>query len=656
MREGEATPWIRLSTPSSWPPEAKSEFLRLARSLQDATTDERTHSLIHRCSRHGASTLAGASLLADLAQQGWPVRIEHDTVEVHPPAAEMSPEKQKERVRNQELMRTQEQLRSPSVRRFIAHMESPHEYHGQFVSIFELMRDGEQLAGLLDHWNSNSRDPSDLHALVAPYVQVVQSGERCHYTGFKLTDIWRYFRHTWTNPSTSTPGRTMLLLVRDAAAPFHPVIGIASLASPVVQIQERDQWIGWQSQQIMDSLHDPSTSDAFWLLERLEHRRSELYVDDLIRDELYWPDLWACPHPQAVALLREESRDARRDHNRFARRRDFQNEADDAPHTWRERAESDLYRSKRCQVLADLLECRMALLPFLSPEPHKEGLKEAMRDSAARKAVMRIARFTRAETVGTEVADLTVCGAVAPYNELLGGKLISMLAVSPTAVAAYHDRYGGHSSQIASSLAGRPIKRTSRLAFIGTTSLYGAGSSQYNRVRIPGHVLGSHSQLEFTNLGRSRSFGTSHFSARTVDTLVRLAEQERGGQRLNSIFGEGASPKLRKLRHGIALLGWPADELLQHRRERVVYGVSLVTNLKNYLLCREQEPHYRFDTTLQDDVARLADWWTYRWLSMRAQKQEILDRVAQHNPRRPVDHGAKVHLPPLEPSNEPPLS
>ncbi len=40
----------------------------------------------------------------------------------------------------------------------------------------------------------------------------------------------------------------MLLLVRDRAAPFHPVIGIAALGSAIVQIKERDDWIGWQSQ------------------------------------------------------------------------------------------------------------------------------------------------------------------------------------------------------------------------------------------------------------------------------------------------------------------------------------------------------------------------------------------------------------------------
>ena len=46
------------------------------------------------------------------------------------------------------------------------------------------------------------------------------------------------------------------------------------------------------------------------------------------------------------------------------------------------------------------------------------------------------------------------------------------------------------------------------------------------------------------------------------------------GQRVNSIFGEGVNPKLRKVRDGIDLLGWPSEVLLQHGRHRIVYGVS----------------------------------------------------------------------------------
>ena len=78
----------------------------------------------------------------------------------------------------------------------------------------------------------------------------------------------------------------------------------------------------------------------------------------------------------------------------------------------------------------------------------------------------RIARRARGERVGTVIADLTVCGAVAPYNSLAAGKLVGALAVSPTVLAAYRAKYS-RPSEIASAMAGRPITREARLAFVG---------------------------------------------------------------------------------------------------------------------------------------------------------------------------------------------
>lgn len=113
------------------------------------------------------------------------------------------------------------------------------------------------------------------------------------------------------------------------------------------------------------------------------------------------------------------------------------------------------------------------------------------------------------------------------------------------------------------------------MSFIGTTSLYGTGSSQYNQF-WPATAMGGDDgqRMGFHELGRSRSFGTSHFSGEvTVDALVRLSEHTGGMVRVNSLFGEGVSPRLRKVRLGLAALGWPTNELLRHGRERILYGV-----------------------------------------------------------------------------------
>src|SRR2546423_12894361 len=102
-----------------------------------------------------------------------------------------------------------------------------------------------------------------------------------------------------------------------------------------------------------------------------------------------------------------------------------------------------------------------------------------------RDAVAKIVRKAKADRVGTAIADLTVCGGVPPYNEILGGKLVAMLMTSPEVVVEYRRRYGGVPSVIASSMAGRPVVRPADLVFVGTTSLYAQRPTQYDRIAIP---------------------------------------------------------------------------------------------------------------------------------------------------------------------------
>jgi hypothetical protein len=641
---------VILPIPARWSTRSEEAFVIFARALAangnspPGDVDVTRQNVLANTDRGLA---AAVHIVEDLADQGWTIRIGEDgLVTVAPPDSEADPAAEKHRVQRQELLKRDEQLASPSVRRFITEMESPREFNGKFVSIFSVMRDGAEITeGLREIRGRKGSDYTAWQTVIDPYVQVISNGDRCAHTGLRLGDIWRYFRHTWSNHYTSTPGRTMLILVRDRAAAFHPIIGIAALGSSIVQINERDQWIGWHPDQFLaDITAKPTLRVARWVVRRLEQCAGELYVDDLLADGFYWPSLWTSPNAEAIDCLEQEAAACRTNHHRFVRRSDFRSVGDG---DWRERAESDLFRSKRCLVLAQLLRARMALAPFLYPNPTTRGLREALSDVGGRRAISSVLRRAKAESVGTEMADLTVCGAVAPYNSLLGGKLVSMLAVSPTVIRAYRERYAGYASEIASSMAGRPVTRRSHLVFVGTTSLYGSGSSQYNRLRIPADVLDSRAELSFRELGRSKSFGTSHLSRRSLAALLQLSEQSRNGVRVNSIFGEGVNPKLRKVRDGLDRLGWPSNNLLQHGRQRIVYGVPLVSNLLPYLLGIDAHPRYLFKRSIRNDVGKIALWWTKRWLSKRVQSDDVLTIAGQNTVVRPVRHGARVVLPPL---------
>lgn len=643
--------WSPLPIPRNWPAARRRLFLdyvqALATSIEGSGDSIDAKRILLRS--RSPSLVAATHIVSDLVEQGWNLRVDgEEHLSVAGPEPEEDPAREKDRVKRQEQLKRDEQLRLPSVRAFIGEMEKPREFRGEFVSIFSLMRDGPQLADCLRRLaNHEPLTPEGLRGVIDPYVQIVSTGDRCRFTGLRLLDVWRYFRHTWTNQYTSTPGRSMLLLVRDRAAPFHPVIGIAALGSAIIQIRERDEWIGWEPTKFVEHLAEhPGRGVARWLLSRLQQTRDELYLADLVKDGLYWPSLWRSPTREAIDRLIEEAKRSRRNHKRFVRRSDFKWNVDEVD-SWESRAQSPLFRSKRCAMLAQLLDARLRLMPLTTRRHGAQGLREALSDANSRRAVLGIIRRAKADAVGTEIADLTVCGAIAPYNLLLGGKLVSMLAVGPTLVRAYHQRYRSYAGEISSSLAGRPISRRSNLVFVGTTSLYGGGSSQYNRVRLPANLLGNQEAITFQVLGKSRSFGTSHLSRHAIGALVRLAERSQNGVRVNSIFGEGVNPKLRKVREGLDLLDWPSDELLKHGRPRVVYGVALATNLLPYLLGLNLRPRYVFDRTMIDDVEQISAWWMERWLARRVTSTQVLDDVASHSLSRPVHHGARVALPHL---------
>jgi len=102
----------------------------------------------------------------------------------------------------------------------------------------------------------------------------------------------------------------------------------------------------------------------------------------------------------------------------------------------------------------------------------------------------------------------------------------------------------------------------------------------------------------------------------------------------------------------LGLLGWPSDRLLQHGRQRILYAVSLISNLTPYLLGMEDEPDYLFPLDMPDDTKRISEWWFTRWLFRRCTNPEVLERLGQNTLRLPVSHGARIRLPSIDSETE----
>jgi hypothetical protein len=598
------------------------------------------------------------SVIVDVVAQGWQVSVANGTIELRSPDHEgVAPEEAKRRIREGHLLERDAQLREPAVREFIRSMEQRRLGPAGWASIFSLMRDGRALADQLNEvlrLRDEKRQLAALAKTISPYLQLVQPNAICRYTGLQLTDIWRYFRHTWVSTYKPLPGRGMMVLVRDAAAANHPIIGIAALGSSMAQQTLRDRWIGWDSDVFEQAVREkPDARFAKWISESVHRLIDSIHLADLIGDGIVERYELKTPSDLAISRLVREAARASEEHRRFPNAAAHKKGGREIE--WSKQASTSLFRAKRAKTLALLLGIRRDLQAAGFDDRRPSSLQKAILTVAGRSAVRQLVRLVKAEHAGVDMMDIIVCGAVAPYNVLLGGKLICLLLASPQIVQFYRDKYREQESVIASSMRGSAVNRPPNLVLLATTSLYGVGSSQYNRIRVPLKELGADKTgcVEYRELGVSKGFGSYHFSKASIDYVETLLGRSANGRKVNSIFGEGVNPLMRKIRDGLDIVGLSADVLLRHGNTRVVYCVALAENFREVLLGFASKPKYMLPLgharMLTD---KLAAYWRRRWLARRIERPDVLKEIARHALTYPVCHGARVRPSEAAVSNE----
>jgi hypothetical protein len=595
------------------------------------------------------------SLFCDLRAQQWLLRSNAERIEAMPPDRDhLNVAEQKLEIRAGHLLERDAQLAAPATRRFIASMERRQPHGKGWHSIYSLMRDGRDLADKLRIARELPRGVERRQALqdaVDPYVQVADRDTRCEFTGFSLYDIWRYFRHTWSTAYRSVPGRQISFLIRDRSTANHPVIGIGALTSAVVQQQNRDVWIGWHASRFFDLMREDGYEGwPEWLDNAYQKLLGEIYLEDFLDEGLVSITDLETPSQEVVATLRRAAVGARDAHRLYPELKQHKAaRPEKGVVDWVAQTKTQLYRSKRAATLADLVEARWQLLSAGFDAISIAALERALAAPLGRAGVKAILRKMKSSHVGVDTMDIAVCGAVAPYNTILGGKLVSMLMASPDVTSAYNERYSEAVSIIASSMAGREIRRPPRLVLLNTTSLYGAASSQYNRIRIPADEVGGQpgSWLEYVHLDKTSGYGLYHISAHTTQGMELLLARAQRGREVNSIFGEGVNPKMRKIRSALETLGLPSDLLLRHKSPRIVYSVPLASNFREVLLGRAVQPNYIVPQT-PSATAAIADYWRKRWLDGRIDHPWVLEQASAHTLAYPVTHGARVPLPTVQ--------
>jgi hypothetical protein len=575
--------------------------------------------------------LATLRLLRDLIQQGWIAGTDDEGIYILPPVvstAGQDPGETKSHLRDSFQFALADQLLSDSVARFIAKVER--------AGISDLFVDGPELAARLEKLG-----PDDaLDRAVRPFLQLVEGDARDGASGIRLQDIWRYARLQWSIPYQTTPGRNLHYLIRDSAAPGNPIIGIAALGNAILGLSQRDDALGWSAAALRKRYESASTPERRRLLKHLvsfmREERQNVYSKDL--------DIDGRPADEAIRLLAIIEKDA--DESRkgdltkagsertseYNRIRDVHllaaaGRAGDAD--WRTVAETHLYRRKRAANLADTIRT-LAVFEGMELDSRNDRADELFETELGRRALDTTLRRLKQRAIAENVMELITCGSVAPYNQVLGGKLVSMLMTSPQVVKDVKSRYDGRVSLIASGMAGRAIVREPGLCLLTTSSLYAVGSAQYNRIRIPGSVVdGGTGEIRYDRIGTTDSYGTVQFASDTTQALVAVARFANDNKRLiNNLFGEGMSPKLRSLRMGIEGLGLQPDEYLRHHSPRLLYAVPLASNTLDVLLGLAKRPKYALPLRAAEASARaISQHWYERWAKARVGRPESLPRL-----------------------------
>lgn len=576
--------------------------------------------------------LATLRLLRDLLLQGWTAGTDDDGIYILPPllnAAGEDPSDTKSELRDSFKFALADQLLSDSVTAFISRMEKK--------GVATVFADGPELADRL----AAIADDEDISAAVRPVLELVTADARDAETGLRLQDIWRYARLQWSIPYQQTPGRNLHYIIRDDAGPGRPVIGIAALGNAILGLSQRDDALGWSSASLVRRLESATSAERRKLVRHLvDFMRAE-------RDRVYAADLGIRRLRPETAVSRltdiEQAADsARRSDLRKAgdeRTAEYtlirdahdlveHGRADDAD--WIAVAKTQLYRRKRAGNLADTIRT-LAIFDGAGIEEHPERLIELMRTEDGHRAVETTLRRIKQQAIAENVMEIITCGAVAPYNQILGGKLVAMLMTSPQVVRDVKARYEGKVSLIASGMAGRPIRREPALAVLTTSSLYAVGSAQYNRVRVPGDIAGSKGDIRYERVGTTDSFGTVQFASDTLESLLAVARLANSKQRLvNNLFGEGMSPKLRSLRLGLDGLGLRPDEYLRHHSPRLLYAVPLATNALDVMLGLTRRPKYVLPAKGGEaTTTQIADHWYERWAKSRIARPTALPALRQ---------------------------
>ena len=187
-------------------------------------------------------------------------------------------------------------------------------------------------------------------------------------------------------------------------------------------------------------------------------------------------------------------------------------------------------------------------------------------------------------------------GAIPPYNQLLGGKMVALSLTSNELRKVYKDKYRNSETLIEK----RIIKPD--LLFLTTTSAFGR-SSIYNRLKYKDEPIAE-------SLGFTKGSGTFHIPQELyIDILTFLSQK---GINNKTSFGNGPSRKIKLLDKAFGMLD--LGQFTYHNIQREFFLFPLTKDLKQ-VISKGYKPDY-YDRKLID----LTQFWKERWCIPRSER------------------------------------
>ncbi len=207
------------------------------------------------------------------------------------------------------------------------------------------------------------------------------------------------------------------------------------------------------------------------------------------------------------------------------------------------------------------------------------------------------------------VMDAFVLGAIPPYSQILGGKLICVLTTSSEVRDAYRDKYGRSKSVIMNRV------HDNDLLLLTTTSALGK-SSLYDRLRIGNRTY-------FIPVGPTRGFGHFHISSSLFSKMRVLLRKMGHPYDRGNRFGNGPNWRMRVIRKALQECGF-SPNLLKHSIQRDTYVIPLAINSRECLKGKDKYPRF-----YNENIDSLSKGALMRWVIPRSERRPEFKEISR---------------------------